>query len=401
MPRTVLFHRFVVDTVVGPEGTLVPATGAAWQWEDARDEVDLPDQIASLASAPDRVVARTASRLGPLRLGASSLAVRESFVRHNVARDSVSMLSELGSARDWYAAGMLSGEPPYARAYIAAGSALSTLSPATRAAILLSLNDRGSLPGVDIDLATSLAQLARGFVTAYLARPRPGSVPVLRGMDMLDQILRALAGFEPIPALDRAGGSGRVMLELLTSLPEFLTWVTEAAPDGKDMPGGLRDMAIETTADWRSAGSYLAALRDAVGLISAVNRHALTADETQRLRKSAVVVTGWAPEPRLRAAEIAERLAPLARATLEHDLDKAGIWPVRQGVTTGAYWRALATLWESLTSERLPRLCATEGCDRPIGARRNRLYCDIHRAERQRERVRRARAPSTLVGSEK
>jgi hypothetical protein len=394
MPKTALFNRFVVDTVVRPGGRLMPAEGAGWRWEPARDERDLPDQLASLADAPDHVIARAVSRFGPLRLGASTMAVRESFVRSNVARDSVSMLSELAAAQDWYLAGMRSPEPRFGRAYVAAASALSTLPRETRAAISTVL-DSGASPSLNVDLGASLVQLSLGFATGYAARPRPGSESVRSGFDMLDRILRGLAGIEPIPALRSAGGSGRIMIELLTSLPEFLTWISPTDPAKRKVPDALRDMAIETTADWRSAASYLVALRDVVGLARAAHTRGLSGDETQRLRESAEVATGWVVDRELRATEIAERLAPLTRATVEHELDKAGIWPVRQGVTTGAHWRALATLWEGLASERLPRLCATEGCNRLIGSRRNRLYCDVHRAQRQRERVRRARAAPT------
>lgn len=397
MPISVLFHRFVVDTVVGPGSTLVPANEAPWRWEPALDEADLVDRLASLAAAPDRAIARTASRFGPLRLRASTLAVRASFVRENVARDSVSMLSELDNAHDWYAAGMLSAEPRYARAYVAAGSALSTLAADTQEAVRRLLDDSESSREVRIDFAPSLVQLVVGFGTAYLAPPPPRSETVLRGMDTLDRIMRGLAGIEPIPALDRAGGSGRVLLELLVSLPEILTWIRQTGSRSGEIADGRPTAVIETTTEWRSVATYLTAVREAIELISAVSQRPLSADETQRLRKSANVVTGWAPESNLRAAEIADRLAPLIRATLERELDAAGIWPVRQGVTTGCYWRALATVWEGLTDQRMPRLCASEGCDRAIGARRNRLYCDIHRAERQRDRVRRARAPSAQV----
>ena len=388
MPKNVLFHRFVVDTVVGPQGTLVPATGAAWKWERATDETDLVDRLASMTDAPDGAVAQLATRFGPLRLRAPALAVRDSFVRENVARDSVSMLSELASARHWYVSGMASREPAHARVYVAAGYAWSVLDPGTRAAAARLVNDDAALANVDIDLASSLRQLASGFLTAYLVRPRTGCEPIVRGLDTLDRLLRGLAGMEAIPALERAGGSGRVLSELVTSLPDFVTWIGEAGPNAADVAQqAFRELAIEAPSEWRAAATYVKATRDTIDLIAAVNGRLLTADETALLRSTGAVVTGWAPDSDLRAAEIGDRLAPLVRTSLEHQLDEAGIWPVRHGVTAGAYWRALAMLWQRLTDERLPRLCATDGCDQTIGPHGNRQYCDIHRAERQRVRV--------------
>jgi hypothetical protein len=275
--------------------------------------------------------------------------------------------------------------------------ALGTLAPETLAAVSRLLDEGAA--DTEIELASSLLDLAARFVTAYAARPGPAAEAVLRGLNVVDRLGYGLAGIEPITALERAGGSGRVALELLTALPEFLTWLPRTGAFGSKLPEPTLMPAVETVHDWRSAAAHLREVSEAIALIAVLNRRSLTADEVHRIRQSASVVTRWTPESELRAAEVADRLKPLLRTTLEHELDTAVVWPVRQGVTTGSYWRALAALWERLTSERLPRLCATEGCDRPIGSRPNRLYCDIHRAERKREQVRRARAASTLVGS--
>jgi hypothetical protein len=402
MSRTVVFHRFAVDTVVESDGTLMPAFGADWRWEPARDEADLPDRLAALADASDHAVVAAASRFGPLRIGASVLALRDLWLSKNVARDSVAMLSELEAARDWYATVTLGVEPRHARAYIALGAALSKVPVEVDAALGRLLNGSDSATQAEPDAAALLVKLVLDFGAAYLVRPIARDPAVVRGIDSADRILRGLAGIEPIPALTRVGGAGRVLSELLTSLPEFLQWAGAIASEPateRALPELLPKGTTETLADWRSAGAQIAMICAAVALVSAVRVRPLTANETRHLRNSAEVATGWTPEASLRAAEIADRLEPLLRVRLEHDLDSAGVWPVRQGVTTGAYWRALARLWERLADERVPRLCATEACNRPIGSRPNRLYCDIHRRERHREIVRRARVPRTLVGS--
>lgn len=398
MPKAVLFHRFVVDVVAQADGTLDPAPRAVWRWEPAREEGDLPERLAALANATEAAVKTAASRFGPLRLGAPALVVREPWVRANVARNAIEMLDELETARRWYAMGMPGASPPQSRAYIAAGTALGKLPPAIQTSIDRLLAGLPSSRDSEPSVATLILVFVTAFTAAWLVPPPANSPEVLAGMTRLERLLRALSGLEPFPALSAAGGSGRIVVELLTSIPEFLSWVKP--PDAVKAPADrLREIATETLEDWRSTADRVGALAESIALVSALDARRLSAADVRRLRSLAADTAGWLPPSNLAASGIAERLKPLLRGRLENELHLAGLWPVRQGVTTGAYWRALANLWQRLTHEGVPRLCAVEGCNQSIGTRPNRVYCELHRAERQTGRVRAARARARLVGS--
>ena len=160
------------------------------------------------------------------------------------------------------------------------------------------------------------------------------------------------------------------------------------------------EVATERVDDWRTAGINVAALLESLALLSVVDTRPLSRAETRRLRSLTPLVVEWQPSAGLAAAEVGDQLKPLLRARFENELDSVGLWPVKRGITAGVYWRAISALWERLMDERVPKLCATEGCDEPIGSRSNRLYCATHRAERQRQRVRERRGRGALLPSE-
>lgn len=401
MPRAVVFHRFVVDVVAQPDGTVVPAPRAAWRREAARDEGNLPERVAALADATDAQILAAASRVGPLRLRAGALVARDAFVREAVVHDALGLLIELDAAREWYATGMRRVAPAHARIYVAAGAALASLPAPTRDAMEQLLSGQAWSTGSDGDDAALLVPFAMAFGAAWLVTPPAGSPEVVAGMTIAERLFRALAGLDSFPALSGAGGSGRVVIELLTSFPDFLRMVTQSRYAGSTaVAAGLNEVATETLGNWRAAGASLGVLLETVALVAAVNARPLTGAETRRLRSLAPLSVAWRPSEDVTAAEIGDRLKPLLRARFENELDTAGLWPVKRGVTAGAYWRAIASLWERLMDERLPKLCAAEGCSRIVGSRPNRLYCETHRAERHRQGVRESRAREALVPSE-
>ncbi len=401
MPRAVVFHRFVVDVVAQPDGTIAPAQRAVWRREPARDEGELPEHVASLAEATDAQILASASRFGPLRLRAGELVGRDAFVREAVARDALELLTGVDAAREWYATGMHSPPPTHARAYVAGGAALASLPGPTQYAIEQLLSGQPWSPDRDADAAALIVPFAQSFFAAWLVTPPAGTPEVLAGMALCERLFRALAGLDPSPAFTNAGGAGRVVIELLTSFPDVLEMVQAATPRDRDvLAERIKWVATETLDDWRMTGARVGALLEIVALVSAVDSRPLSRGESRRLRFLAPRCLAWRPSRDLAAAEVADRLKPLVRARFENELDSAGVWPVKRGATAGAYWRAIAALWERLMDERIPRLCAAEGCNEPIGSRSNRFYCATHRAERQRQRVResRVRDPGAING---
>ena len=199
MPTAVVFHRFVVDVVGQPDGTIAPAPRAVWRREPARDEGDLPERVAALAEATDAQILAAASRFGPLRLRAASVVRRDAFVREGVTRDTLGMLGELDAAHAWCAAGMHGRPPAHARAYLAGGAALAGLPAPTRYAIDQLLSGQPWSSDAYGDAAGLIVPLAKTFFAAWLVTPPAGSPDVLDGMALTERLLRALAGLDRFP----------------------------------------------------------------------------------------------------------------------------------------------------------------------------------------------------------
>ena len=113
--------------------------------------------------------------------------------------------------------------------------------------------------------------------------------------------------------------------------------------------------------------------------------------DVESMQEIAHSLLGYVPDglPTETAGEMHLWLAPLLRARLRRRLSDVGAWPVSESRPLGAYARSLLRAWRELSGERPAQRCRVPGCDATFPAYGNRLYCDYHQRERDRERHRR------------
>lgn len=154
----------------------------------------------------------------------------------------------------------------------------------------------------------------------------------------------------------------------------------------------LERLATETIDDWHTAARDLGVRTRALDLIQAAESPEGLAHPDKLALASLYTSAAGRPSLELTAVDLAGRLRPLVRASIEAELLDLGTWPLPRGTPLGLYARALVGAWRESSAASPPTTCATPGCSRPVPTTQNRLYCDTCQLDRKRDDLRRRRA---------
>jgi len=399
-------NRLVTDFVVKPDGGVHPVRGGRWRLEPARGERTLHRVLAGVSATPS-AVATAASVYGSLRIRAEMVSKLSlpAWDEIGVALANVDQM-EWAAVLDWVRDGCRGPMPTQLQRAMPLVRSLASLPEPFRMQLQSLMQQEEPsrwLEGVQLDApsirsvydALSDTVNALEFIATQssdeldIPVSTPCDDPALTwAIEYYAWIVSVIAGTEEAPSSATPEGA------LSAAVGWLAPFLAHAAPTGEeDLIGEIASaVGTETVADWLAAIAEMKKWVSAIELGKRADVGKLNQADVQSMREIADSLLGYVPDglPTETAGEMHLWLVPLLRARLRRRLTDVGAWPVSETRPLGVYARSLLAAWRELTGERPAQGCHIPGCDATFPAHGNRLYCDYHRRQHDRDRHRNA-----------